>query len=478
MPLGRSADRLHQSLADITRLLQKHRVLDTLTHRQEGQRQDLLDDLQHRQNLAELHARCRVLHPADLAYILEALPLDERRLVWAQTPAGLRGQVLVEVADTVREGLVDELDRQDLVAALGGLDADDLAYLEGAVPTDVWQDVSRALDAGELTFLRTSMAYQEHTIGHLMSGDFPAIREAPTLGDLLADLRRRAEPLPEHTDRILVVDARNVLRGAVSTSELLRRDPATATSDVLDTELAVFAPEDPLDDAVKAFERYDLVSAPVVDDRGKLVGRLTVDVVMDYVRQQADRTTLKRAGLSGEEDLFAPVADSARNRWPWLLVNLVTAFLASRVIGVFEQTIGQVVALAALMPIVASVGGNTGNQTIALVVRGLALEQVQSGNTRHLLRKELTVSMLNGLLWGGVMGLAALAIYRSAPLGAVMAAAVLLNLIVAALVGVAVPVLLQRAGRDPAQGASVLLTFITDSMGFFLFLGLARLFLV
>jgi magnesium transporter len=222
--------------------------------------------------------------------------------------------VLVEVAETVREGLLDELDRQDLVAALGRLDADDLAYLEGAVPTDVWQDVSRALYAGELTFLRTSMAYQEHTIGHLMSGDIPAIREAPTLGDLLADLRRRAEPLPEHTDRILVVDARNVLRGAISTSELLRRDPATATPEVLDTELAVFATEDPLDDAVKVFERYDLVSAPVVDDRGKLVGRLTVDVVMDYVRQQADRTTLKRAGLSSEEDLFAPVADSARNR--------------------------------------------------------------------------------------------------------------------------------------------------------------------
>lgn len=478
MPLGRSADRLQASLAEIARLLQKHRVLETLTHRQEGARRDLLDGLQHRQNVAELQSRCRALHPADLAYILEALPPGDRLLVWAETPAELRGQVLVEVSEAVRETLVAHLTPDELRTALRALDADDLAYLEGSVRQDIWQEISNARDVGEQRFLRDSVAYPEHVVGHLMSGDLPTVHDSPTVGHLVAEIRGRTAPAPEHTDRFFVVDARNVLRGGIRPADLIRHDPGTPLAEVLDTSLTVFTPDDPLDDAVKAFERYDLVAAPVIDDRGKLIGRLTVDVVMDRVRQQSDRTALQRAGLKGEEDLFAPVLDSARNRWPWLFVNLLTAFLASRVIGLFEGTIRELVALATLMPIVASVGGNTGNQTIALVVRGLALDRIQAGTRRHLVRKELTVSLMNGVLWGSVMGLFALTIYRSAALGVVMASAVLLNLIVAALVGVFVPLMLQRAGRDPAQGASVLLTFITDSMGFFLFLGLARMFLL
>jgi magnesium transporter len=243
-------------------------------------------------------------------------------------------------------------------------------------------------------------------------------------------------------------------------------------------DISAFGPDDPAREALAAFERYDLLSAPVVDERGKLLGRLSVDAVMDFARQQADIKELKRAGLAGEEDLFAPVWLSARNRWLWLAVNLVTAFLASRVIGLFEGTIERLVALATLMPIVASVGGNTGNQTVALVIRALALGQLTPGSRRHLFGKELTIAMLNGVVWGGAMGVASLVLYRSAALGLVMAAAVLLNLVVSALVGVAVPLALQRTGRDPAQGASVLLTFTTDSMGFFLFLFLARAFLV
>jgi magnesium transporter len=220
------------------------------------------------------------------------------------------------------------------------------------------------------------------------------------------------------------------------------------------------------------------VTAPVVDERGKLLGRLTVDAVVDFIRAQSEIQALRSAGLAGEEDLFAPAWASARNRWLWLAVNLVTAFLASRVIGAFEETIAGLVALATLMPIVASIGGNTGNQTVALMIRGLSLDQITAANIRHLLRKELTVSVLNGLVWGGVVGLLASLLYRNLPLGGVMAGAVLLNLIVSALVGVAVPLALHRAGRDPAQGASVLLTFTTDSMGFFIFLALARAFLI
>ena len=236
--------------------------------------------------------------------------------------------------------------------------------------------------------------------------------------------------------------------------------------------------EDKAADAARAFERYDLISAPVLDDRGKLVGRLTVDAVMDFVRNESELRALQRAGLSGEEDVFAKPWDSARNRWPWLAVNLITAFVASRVIGQFEGTIHRLAALAALMPIVASIGGNTGNQTMALVIRAIATDRIQRGQTRQLVWKELIVSLVNGVCWGLAIGLVAAALYASVALGAVMTGAVVLNLMVAATAGVVIPLGLHGTGRDPANGSSVLLTFVTDSMGFFLFLGLATAFLV
>ena len=245
----------------------------------------------------------------------------------------------------------------------------------------------------------------------------------------------------------------------------------------MEADPLAFHPDDTAAQAARAFERYDLVSVPVVNERGKLIGRLTVDAVVDFIRVTADQDALAMAGLRGSEDLFAPVWHSARNRSPWLFVNLITAFVATRFIGLFESTIQSLVALATLMPIVASIGGNTGNQTVALVIRGLAYEQLSQDSRRHLLRKEMIVSLVNGLLWGGLLGLFSGLVYQRVRLGLVMTAAVMLNLVIAAAVGVLVPLALQRSGRDPAQGSSVLLTFITDSMGFFLFLGLARLFL-
>jgi magnesium transporter len=239
-----------------------------------------------------------------------------------------------------------------------------------------------------------------------------------------------------------------------------------------------FGPHDRAGDAAKAFERYDLVSAPVVDERGKLVGRLTVDAVMDFVRDESNLQALKQAGLSGDEDLFGGPWQSARNRWPWLAINLVTAFVASRVIGRFEGEIQSLASLAALMPIVASIGGNTGNQTMALVIRGLALDRIQADGVRRIFHKGLGISLLNGLVWGLIVGLAAVILYSNLALGMVMSSAVVLNLVVAAVAGVGVPIGLHASGRDPAHGASVLLTFITDAMGFFLFLGLASVFLL
>jgi magnesium transporter len=478
MDIQRPEVRLQDTLADVTRLLRRHQVLQELALRQQGpeDRRDLVEQLQQRQNLAELDKRLRTLHPADLAYVLEVLPPEDRQLVWQHvTPEG-RGAVLVEVSDALRESLVEWLDRDALVAALRTLDADDLGYLADAVPADVLVEASHALDAGERTWLHTSISYDEDSVGHLMSPEVVSIRDTHTVDMALVELRTFDE-LPPHTDRLYIVDARNVLRGAVPLHALLVSEARTPISSLLETDLVAFTPHDDADDAAKAFERYDLISAPVVDERGKLLGRVTVDVVMDFIRDEVEQQALGQAGLAGEEDLFAPVWDSARNRWPWLMVNIVTALTASRVIGVFEGTIEGLVALAALMPIVASIAGNTGNQTIALVIRGLALDQIQPGNRRYLFRKEVTVSLLNGVLWGGLMGLPAIAIYRSLPLGLVMMAAVALNLIIAALAGVFIPLGLRQIGRDPAQGASVLLTFLTDSLGFLLFLGMATLFL-
>jgi magnesium transporter len=238
-----------------------------------------------------------------------------------------------------------------------------------------------------------------------------------------------------------------------------------------------FGPNERVHQAVSAFERYDLISAPVIDDRGKLVGRLTVDAVMDFVREEAELRALKQAGLTRDEDLFAPPLDSARNRWPWLAVNLVTAFVASRVIGQFEHTIRELAALATLMPIVASIGGNTGNQTMAVMIRALAGDQIRGSGALRLLNKEVIVSLLNGTVWGLIVGIIATSLYANLALGAVMTGAVVLNLLVAAVAGVTIPLGLHSTGRDPAYGSSVLLTFVTDAMGFFLFLGLATVFL-
>ena len=477
MSLAAPDRRLDQALEDVTRLLEKHRVLTTFTHRQEGPKRDLLEQLQQRQNLTELQARVNPLHPADLAHVLERLIPEQRLLIWQQLEDRRRGEVLLEVSDAVRAALIEATTHERLAAAIGHLDADDLAYLADAVPEDVLRAASRSLDAGERSWLDQSRAHGKDAVAGLMSPEVVFIREDQTVDDALVHLRQRGE-LPPQTDRLFVVDARNVLKGSLPLQALLLTDPRQPAAAITSTDEVVFRPDDDGEEAAQAFERYNLVSAPVVDDRNKLLGRVTVEAVMDFNRQLAERRALERAGLRGEEDLFASTWASARNRWPWLCVNLVTAFIASRVIGAFEGTIEQLVALAALMPIVASVGGNTGNQTVAVVIRGIALGQIAGQNTRYLIYKELMVSVLNGVMWGGLMGLFAWLIYDRPALGLVMMGAMILNLLMAAMVGIAVPVFLERAGRDPAQGASVLLTFATDSCGFFFFLGLAKLFLV
>jgi magnesium transporter len=289
---------------------------------------------------------------------------------------------------------------------------------------------------------------------------------------------RQFDELPNQTDRIFVVERDETLKGALPFDKLLINDPEVMVADLVETDLVAFAPNDAAREAAAAFDRYGLVSAPVVDADKKLLGRLTVDAVVDFIREAQDETALSRAGLRDEEDIFAPVRKSIANRGPWLLLNLITAGVASYVASRFEGTVSQIVMLAFLMSIVAGIAGNSGNQTMTLIVRALALGQISRENVKRLMAKELAVALAIGLGGGLIAGAFAYAISGKLGLGAVMMAAIVLNLVVGAAIGMLVPLVRDKFGRDPAVGSSVLLTFATDTMGFLIFLGLATLFLL
>ena len=474
---NRRTQSVQESLDQVRALLQKHRIVESMVHRQDMPRHELVESLVHKQNLAELQNKLDKLHPADVAYILEALPLDERLVVWDLVKAERDGEILLEVSDSVRETLIESMDAHELVAATEQLDTDEIADLVPDLPQGVVDDVLHSLSVEEREQLRAAMSYLEDSVGALMDFDMVSVRDDVSLEVVLRYLRRMDE-LPDHTDQVFVVDRDDIIRGVLPINRLIVTDPEVLVGSVMNTEFITLSPDDKAQQAAQSFERYDLVSAPVVDQANRLVGRVTVDVVVDFIRQRNEAEQLSHAGLLEEEDIFASVWKSAKNRWLWLAVNLGTAFFASRVIGAFEGTIEKLVALATLMPIVAGIAGNSANQTTTLIIRSLALGQVTPDNARRLIGKELAISLLNGVVWGGVAGMFAYLLYRSAPLGLVMSSAMLLNLVVGALVGMIVPLVMQKLGRDPAIGSSVLLTFTTDSMGFFIFLGLATVFLI
>lgn len=470
-------DNAAEMLTQVLELLDKQRLVEELVHRQDTPRQHLVETLVHKQHLTELHHKLDRMHPADVAYILEALPLKQRLIVWDLVKAERDGEILLEVSDAVRETLIANMDRAELLAAAESLDTEEIADLAPDLPQDVVQDVLRSLDEQNRARLQSALSYEEETVGALMDFDMVMIRADITLEVVLRYLRRLGE-LPNHTDKLFVVDKSDVLHGVLPLDKLLVNDPDTTVGALMDQEVMTLRPDDDAATASQAFERYDLVTAPVVDVNNRLVGRLTVDAVLDFIREESDNEMLSFAGLREEEDLFASVWKAAKNRWMWLAVNLVTAFIASRVIGAFEGSIEKLVALAALMPIVAGIGGNSGNQTTTLIVRALALRQINLSNVRRLIAKEVGISSLNGVVWGSVIGAFAYVLYGNAALGAVMWAAVTLNLLLAALVGIFIPLTMHKLGRDPAEGASVMLTAVTDSGGFFIFLGLATLVLV
>jgi magnesium transporter len=440
----------------------------------DSERLQAFSDLLKQGSLAQVERALEDMHPAEIAHLLESLPHEQRNAVWELVAGEQDGDVLLEVKDDVREHLIRSMDNSELVAAAEGLDTDDLADILGDFPESVTEQVLEALDAQHRERLEAVMSYPEDTAGGLMNIDTITVRADISL-DVVQRYLRRIGQIPEMTDQLIVTNREDQYLGLLALTDLLTHDPAITVAEIMDREPEAFLASTPAVDVARRFEKRDLISAPVVDDEGKLLGRITIDDVVDVIRDEAEHSLMSMAGLSEEDDMFAPVVTSSRRRTLWLGINLLTALLASWVIGQFGATIEKMVALAVLMPIVASMGGIAGSQTLTLVIRGIALGQVTRANARRLFNKELLVGALNGLIWALIIATIVFGWFHDLELAIIIAAAILINLVVAALAGATIPLTLKRLGIDPALAGGVVLTTVTDVIGFLAFLGLAAL---
>ena len=468
---------LNDLIEQIDELLESSEFSENSNENSVDEKHALIKNLVSKKNIRSLESLLDDLHPADIADILESLPVQKRLVLWDLVKSENEGDILIEVSDSVRQTLIADMDSTELLAAAEQLETDEIADIAPDLPEEVLKDLLENLDIQNRERLQSALSYPEDSVGSLMEFEITTIREDLTL-EVVLNYLRKIKKLPNHTDKLFVVDKDGLILGVLPLERIIVNAPTTIVKNIMAKEVVLFKPEDLADEASNAFERYDLVTAPVVDENKKLVGRLTVEAVMDFIRQESDNEKFSMAGLREEEDIFSSIWKSVQNRWAWLAINLLTAFIASRVIGIFEGSIEKVVALAALMPIIASIGGNSGNQTTAMIVRALAIGQLTQSSIRSLLYKEISVALLNGLIWGSIVGLFAFYLYNNADLGFVMASAMVLNLILAAIMGVLMPLLMHRLGKDPAVGSSVLITAMTDSGGFFIFLGLATLVLM
>ena len=417
------------------------------------------------------------MHPAKVAGLLEALPPAERSQAWSMVETERAGRVLSFLHDEISTALAQELDLDDLIAAVQPLELDDLVDLIQTLPAELGNRLVLATTGARREQLESMLSYPEESAGGLMNADAIEVRAEVKAGTVLRYLRL-LETLPPQTDMLMVVDRKGHYQGALRLSALVTASLETRVAELMHTDIAGIAVDTDSREVARQFQDLDLMSAPVVDGEGRLIGRITVDDVIDLIREDSERTVMQMAGLDDEADMFAPVLVSSRRRAVWLGINLLTAFLAAWVIGQFQGTLEQLVALAVLMPIVASMGGIAGSQTLTLVIRGLALKQVQKGNVRVLLNREVGIAALNGILWALVVAVLAVAWFGDWGIGGVIAAAILLNLLCAAVAGLAIPLLLDRLGIDPALAGSVILTTVTDVVGFFAFLGLATVLLL
>jgi magnesium transporter len=409
--------------------------------------------------------------------LLEAMPPAERKRAWSMVETERAGKVLTYLHDEIRTALALELDPEDLIAATAQLELDDRVDLIQALPTKLGNQLLYASSTAQRQQLESMLSYPEDSAGGLMNADPIQVRAEVKAGAVLRYLRL-LERLPPQTDLLMVVDRKGHYQGALRLSDLVTAELDQRVSELMHHDIAGIAVDTRGNEVARLFQDHDLLSAPVVDEHNRLLGRITVDDVIDLIREDSDRALMHMAGLSDEADIFAPVLVSSRRRAVWLGINLLTAFSAAWVIGLFQATLEQLVALAVLMPIVASMGGIAGSQTLTLMIRGLALGQVQKGNIRILLNREIGISILNGMLWSVVIALLAVWWFGNWGIGAVLGAAILLNLLCAALAGWAIPLILDRIGIDPALAGSVILTTVTDVVGFFAFLGLATVLLI
>ena len=467
---------LQQQLQEVITLLEKQQLEKSLVQRDVATT-DLIETVLHKQQQTRLQDKFAQLHPADIAAILESLPLDQRQIAWEAIKTDHEGQVLLEVSDAVRQTLISGMEAEELASVASQLNTDEIADIAADIPKRAMLKILRSLNGKERSDLNAILAYSENQIGSLMDFGMITIRSDLNLKAVIVYIRKLGK-LPSHTDKLFVVDQNNVVQGVLPLQRLLTHRPALQVADVMVTDFVRFQGYQETAEVARAFERYDLISAPIVDKNGKLQGRLCIDSILDFVREKSDEDLLSQAGVDEEEDLFSSVWKSARNRWGWLLVNVVTAFASTRIIGVFEDVILHLVALASLMPIIAAMGGNTGNQTSMLIIRSLALGQITPANVSRMIKKELTLAIINGTFIGLIMGLLSLLLYKDVALSGVMASAMFINLLVAVVVGLVIPLVRHKFGYDPAVGTSVILTAITDSMGFFIFLALAKVFLI
>lgn len=452
-------------------------MAESVRHEKTARQLRLLSDALDSGRLGPVRRLVNTLSPAEIGNLLESLPPAKRTVVWGLVDAEDDGEVLVHVGDEVREGLLAEMDPDEIVAAVEDLDIDDLADLVEDLPDAVIEQVLRSMDRENRERLEQALSYPEDTAGRLMNPDVVTVRADTTIEVVLRYLRLRGE-LPEHTDHLYVVSRRHQYLGRIAIADLLTHEPSTPINRLVDDEQPAIRVGETANEVARKFSDYDWISAPVVDENNILLGRITIDDVVDIIRDQAEHQALSAAGLDEDEDLFSPVPRATKRRLLWLTINLATAFLASYVVGQFEGTIQQLVALAALMPIVAGMGGNAGTQVLALMVRGLALGQVGFSNYLALLWKECKVALLTWLGLGLILATVVQLRFGNWGLTAVIAAALLINQLAAAVAGVLIPLSIRRLGFDPALASGIFLTTVTDVMGFFSFLGLATLFLL
>ena len=437
----------------------------------------LIQDLESDQ-VAGIRKTLTSLNPPEIARLLESLTVGKRKIIWQLVDQDDEGEILKELVDDVRQNLIEEMDASELIAVTQDMELDDLADLLIDLPEAITEQIITALDQQDQVRLESVMSYEENTAGGLTNPRIVSVRRGITIEVLIRYLRKLRK-LPEDTNYIYIINKHNEYLGAVKLVDLFIEDKGKNIEDIMDESVKAFAAKTDSHQVSLDFQDLDITSAPVVDDQNKLLGQITIDDVVDVIQDQANSEIFNMAGLDDEDDIFAPVLVSSKRRAVWLGMNLITAFIVAGAVGLFQEILGQIVILAVLMPIVASMGGVAGNQTLILVIRGIATQKIQRSNAIKLLIKEGSVALLNGFTWAIVVSVLAVVLFQTSwNIGFIVGAAMLLNILASAIAGVSIPFLLKRVGIDPALAGGVMMTTLTDVLGFITFLGLATLFLL